>query len=124
MGYNIHITIGDSWVDETYPISLEDIEEVMSMLPDGFRVNESGLTTMKTPQGQTMSMDIGPNLEYTDEEGKVTNILFPEDRCPYFRFQSKKQLLGICAVAEALGAKLQGDDDEIYTREQLEKELE
>lgn len=124
MGYNIHITIGDSWVDETYPISLEDIEEVMSMLPDEFRINESGLTTMKTPQGQTMSMDIGPHLEYTDEEGKVTNILFPEDRCPYFRFQSKKQLLGICAVAEALGAKLQGDDDEIYTREQLEKEQE
>lgn len=123
MGYDIHITIGDSWVDEEDPLTLENVRQILPMLSSQFRIDESGVITTSTPQGQTLSGDFGPYLEYTDEEGQKTYVVFQEDSCPTFKSQNYRQLLALCDVAEALGAKLLGDEDEIYDRHGLVKQI-
>jgi len=64
MGYDIHIKIGDSWVDEEDPLTLENVRQILPMLSSQFRIDESGVITTSTPQGQTLSGDFGPYLEY------------------------------------------------------------
>lgn len=125
MGYDIHISHADNWFDEEEPVTLEQVKKIMPLLSGQFRIVEDGIITIENSwgkQGKPLTMDIGPHLEYTGEDGVQTCIVFQEDGCPFFRYQSDKQLLAMCSVAEALGAKLLGDDGEEYTREQFADE--
>lgn len=116
MGYDIHITRGDSWIEEETPVTLEQVRGIMPMLSKGFRIVESGIISLLSSGGQELTMNVGPCLEYTDKDGEKTVVIFEDGRCPEFRYQSDSQILAMCSVAEALGAKLLGDEDEEYTR--------
>lgn len=118
MGYDIHITRGDSWIDEETPVTLEQVRGIMPMLSKGFRIVESGIVSVSRscPEGQKLTMNVGPYLEYMGKDGEKTVVVFEEGRCPAFRYQSDSQILAMCELAEALGAKLLGDEDEEYSR--------
>lgn len=120
MSYDIHITREKDWVDDKNPITLEEVRSIMPTLSERFRIEESGIISIQNPNGQKLSMKVGPYLEYMEENGDKSCVIFLKGNCPSFRYQSDSQLLAMCAVAEALGARLVGDDGEEYNRRQLE----
>ena len=80
MGYDIYITKADSWVYDENPISLNDVRKILPMLSDRFRIDETGIITTTNSDGQTLSGDFGPFLEYTDEKGCKTYLIFGENQ--------------------------------------------
>ena len=118
MGYDIHITRAENWAYDQNPITLDDVRKIMPKLSGRFRIDETGVITT---EDRTFSGDFGPYLEYTDEEGRKTYIVFGERQCPTFKFGDFKQLLALCELAEALDARLQGDEDEFYDRAEIER---
>lgn len=123
MSYDIHITRGTDWNEEEYPVTLDEVRSIMDLLSDKFRIEESDTITMETPSGKNLTMKVGPYLEYTDENGDKTCVLFTQGTSPSFRYQSDRQLFAMCDVAEAVGAKLMGDEGEVYDRQQIENRL-
>lgn len=120
MGYDIHITRADNWAYDQNPITLDDVRKIMPKLSGRFRIDETGVITT---EDRTFSGDFGPYLEYMDEEGRKTYIVFGERQCPSFKFGDFKQLLALCELAEALDARLQGDEDEFYDRPEIKKQM-
>ena len=123
MSYDIHITRGTDWSEEERPVTLDEVRSIMYRLSDKFRIEESGVISIENPNGQNLTMKAGPYLEYTGENGEKTCVLFTEGRSPSFRYQSDGQLHAMCAVCEAVGAKLMGDEGEEYDRQQIENRL-
>lgn len=123
MSYDIHITRGDDWFEEENPVTLEEVRSIMHVLPECFRIEETGTISIVNPSGQNLTMKVGPYLEYTGEDGGKTCVVFGENGGPSFRYQSDKQMLAMFSVAEAVGAKLMGDEGETYDRNQIEKQL-
>lgn len=123
MSYDIHITRGVDWGEEENPVTLEEVRNIMHVLPQNFRIEESDTISIKTPSGQNMTMKVGPYLEYTGENDDKTCVIFTKGTSPSFRYQSDRQLLAMCSVAKAVGAKLMGDEGEVYDREQIESRL-
>lgn len=123
MSYDIHITRGTDWGEEENPVTLGEVRSIMHRLSDKFRIEESGIISIENPNGQDLTMKVGPYLEFTGENGDKTCVLFTEGMSPSFRYQSDGQLLAMCAVSEAIGAKLMGDEGEVYDREQIENRL-
>lgn len=123
MSYDIHITKGDDWIDEAEPVTLEDVRNIMHVLSDRFRIEESGIISMKNPSGQTITMKVGPYLEYTGDNDEKTRVMFRGGKCPSFQYQGDRQMLAMCSVAEAVGARLMGDEGETYDKQQIEEQL-
>lgn len=123
MSYDIHITRGVDWGEEENPVTLEEVRNIMHVLPQNFRIEESDTISIKTSSGQNMTMKVGPYLEYTGENDDKTCVIFTKGTSPSFRYQSDRQLLAMCSVAKAVGAKLMGDEGEVYDREQIESRL-
>ena len=120
MGYDIHITREACWLDDENPITLDEVREILPVEPHQFRIDETGEVLIATPQGNAMIADYGPFLEYTDEEGKKTILVFEEGECPFFTYRDCRQLLAMRDLAETLGATLQGDECEVYDRQEIE----
>lgn len=123
MSYDIHITRGSDWSEEENPVTLNEVRSVMHLLSDKFRIEESDTISMDTPGGQKLTMKIGPHLEYVGDNDIKTCVLFGEGQSPSFRYQDDRQMLAMLSVAEAVGAKLMGDEGEIYSRQQIENQL-
>lgn len=123
MSYDIHITRGNDWGEEENPVTLDEVRNIMHRLSDKFRIEESGIISIENPNGQNLTMKLGPYLEYTGENDDKTCVIFTKGTSPSFRYQSDRQLLAMCFVAKAVGAKLMGDEGEVYDREQIESRL-
>lgn len=123
MSYDIHITRGNDWFGEENPVTLEEVRNIMHVLSDSFRIEESGVISIESPSGQNLTLKVGPYLEYTGDNDDKTCVLFGEGESPSFRYQSDRQLFAISFVAEAVGAKLMGDEGETYDKQQLESQL-
>ena len=123
MGYNIHITRAESWLDDETPITLEEIEQIWDKLPEGFQIDRSGVVTANMSNGSSLSVKVKPYLIFQngdDEESRV-HIYF-DNGAPEFCVHDEMKMLPIIELADLLGAKVQGDEDEIYTKEDILKE--
>ena len=123
MSYDIHITRAEFWLDDEDPITLEEIERLVKPLPQGFSIDRTGIVTATGPQGQTLSAEVGPYLVYEDQEDMDSRICiyFDEESGPWFRACGEKYMLPVIELADMLHAKVQGDEDEIYTKEAVLK---
>lgn len=119
MGYEIHITRAEDWLEDDKPITIEEVEEVFDKLPKGFSIDRSGVVTAMTPDGHRISAEVGPYVQYHNEnDDSIVCIYFLSDG-PSFKVRDEKQILPILELAEALNAKVQGDELEVYTRESI-----
>lgn len=117
MGYDIHITRAEHWMDDDAPITLAEVEAVMDQLPPGFRIDRTGIVTAVSPNGQTLSAEVGPYLVFMngDDENSRVHIYFNSPHGPYFRVADTEAILPVITLANALKAKVQGDEGEVYT---------
>lgn len=121
MSYNIHITRADFYFKDNNPITLKEIESMLETLPQGFSINRSGTVTATTPQGEKISVDVGPYLMYENKAdiNSRVYIYFNKNNGPWFSVTKEKYMLPIIELAEIIHAKVQGDEGEIYTKESI-----
>ena len=121
MSYNIHITRADFYFEDHNPITLAEIEYMLEKLPKGFSINRSGRIIAMTPQGEKISVNMGPYLMYEDklDSGSRVYIYFDKNKCPWFSVTKEEDMIPIIELAEIIHAKVQGDEGEIYTKESI-----
>ena len=110
MVYEAHITRADFWVHDDFPITFEEIKALD--LPDGFSAEENCVVNTKTPFGE-MSADLGKCIVFTKTNGAKQYLVFTGG-VPSFVMRSEEDARPFIALAEMLGAKVQGDDREVY----------
>lgn len=119
MGYEIHITRAEDWVEDDNPITIEEVEEIFDKLPKGFSIDRSGVVTAVAPDGHRISAEVGPYVQYHDGNDDSMVCIYFLSGGPSFKVRDEKQILPILELADALNAKIQGDELEIYTRESI-----
>ena len=123
MSYSLYITRAESWLEDSSPITLSEIESIINPLPFGFYIDRSGIVSAATPNGKTLTAAVGDYLVY-DEKDHPENrihIYFDCGLPPYFRLSHPKQLAPVIDLAEKLGAQVQGEELEIYTKDNIPK---
>lgn len=123
MGYELHITRAESWYEDEDPITFCEVESVLNQFPKAFTIVRDGIVTAVTTNGQTISAEVGPYIICYDGKNEDSRIhIYFENGCsPHFRVRRERALLPIIALADALHAKVQGDEEEIYTVESVLK---
>lgn len=120
MAYEIYITRAESWVEDENPITLSEVEKVLEKLPRGFEIDQTGVVTTTTPDGNKLSAKVGPYLIYQNEKDSNSRVhIYFNNGVPSFSVREEKYMLPIIELADALNAKVQGDEEEIYTRESI-----
>lgn len=120
MGYCLYLTRAEEWFTEENPITFEEVESVLNQLPQGFSIDCTGGVSGVTPQGSTLTSEVGPYVVYFDGQDENSRIhIYFLDGPPEFRIREEQYLLPILELAEALGAKIQGEELEVYTRESV-----
>lgn len=121
MSYDIHITRAESYLEDNEPITLAEIEKLLGTLPQGFTIDRTGIVSATTSDGETVVSEVAPYLIYEDEENPDSrvHIYFFDEECPFFSVRDKKYMLPIIELAEKINAKVQGDEEEIYTKESI-----
>lgn len=120
MSYDIHITRAESYMEDENPITLAEIESLLGTLPRGFSIDRSGIVTAKLPQGEELAAEVGPYLIYQDEKDHDSRVhIYFDDRGPWFSVREESHMLPIIELAEMIHAKVQGDEEEIYTKESV-----
>jgi len=121
MSYEFHITRSDSWLDDDSPVTLSEIETTLCPLPENFTIDRSGFVSTVTPNGKTLTAAVGDYLIYDNpgEPDSRVHIYFRPGFPPFFSIASPEHLLPIIDLAEKLGVKVQGDELEIYSREDI-----
>lgn len=114
MAYEAHLTRADLWVYDKEPITFEEVKALI--LPDGFEAVENG-----TFSDSAVSISLGKCAVYTRPDG-VKNYLIFGNGAPSFKMLSEEDAKPFIKLAELLGAKVQGDDGEIYTHEGVQWE--
>jgi len=108
MGYDLHVVLTDQWTDsESRPITKADIDRLIA--------SDSELSWSKTEY-----------VEMTEPDGSVARYFLINWRgTPTFwwyrseiicKNPDEAQVLKLVAIAEALGARVVGDDGERYER--------
>lgn len=110
MEYEAHITRAEFWVHDDSPITFEEIKALD--LPDGFSAEKNCVATTKTPFGE-MSADLGKCIVFTKTNSAKQYLVFTGG-VPSFVMRSEEDARSFIALAEMLGAKVQGDDGEVY----------
>ncbi len=127
MSYELHITRADEpwFMQEEGFITLEEVE-ALPELPEGFSFDRSGVVESKPidENGTKLVANVGTFLvyRYGDGEEDKVHIYFDSDRDPYFNARAvsgvqDKAIPALTELAHMLGAKLQGDDGELYDTE-------
>lgn len=120
MGYCFYLTRAREWLFEENPITFEEAAAVLNQLSEGFSIDRKGFVSVTTPQGSTLTSEVGPYVEYFDGQDEKSRIhIYFLDGPPEFRIREEKYLLPILELADALGAEIQGEEFEVYTRESV-----
>jgi len=121
MSYEFHITRAESWLEDSSPVTLAEIQTIIDPLPNGFSVDRSGFVSAATPEGRTLTAAVGDYLIYENPDipDSRVHIYFDADCPPRFRIGAPEQLLPIIDLAEKLGAGVQGDELEFYRKENI-----
>ncbi|MBO4867718.1 MAG: hypothetical protein J5582_14350 [Ruminococcus sp.] len=114
MAYEAHLTRADLWVYDKEPITFEEVAALD--LPDGFEAVENG-----TFSDGAVSISLGKCVVYTRPDG-VKNFLIFSGGAPSFKMLSEEDAKPFIRLAELLGAKVQGDEGEVYTRDGVQWE--
>ncbi len=124
MSYDIHITRAESWFEDEEPITLAEVEAIWEQLPKGFQIERSDEVSATLPDGGILTVETGNYLIYEDESDPDSriHIYFMHD-VPTFSVRDEKYLLPIIELADLLGAKVQGDEEEVYTKESIMKSM-
>ena len=116
MGYDVHITRAEDWSHgETEPISLEQWLEYCRSDPE-LRID--GYAEATTPAGETIRYE-NPGLAvwtgYPGPEGQNESFWFDwRGGCVVVKYPDILVLKKMYQIAIALGARVQGDDGELY----------
>ena len=124
MSYDIHLRRSKIRSENGKPITLTEIENLLGTLPPGFSIDRSGVVTTKTPQNETLNIEIGACLIYenpNDESDQVCIYFAP--RSPRFSVSNEKSMLPIIELADKMNFIVQGDEGEIYTKESVMKSI-
>ncbi|MDQ0359486.1 hypothetical protein [Breznakia pachnodae] len=120
MSYNIYFTRSDEYFDDSSPITLKEVEELQEKLPRNFYFDYSGIVTTTTPDGKTISAEVGPYLYYLNENDLNSKIcIYFYSGCPFFSVRDEKKMLPLLELADLLQAKLQGEELEVYTEDSI-----
>lgn len=111
MAYECHITRADLWVYDKEPITFTEIKALKD-LPEGFETIENCTVTENTPFGET-SIKLDKCIVYTRPDGVKMYLLFTGGT-PTFKIRSEEDIRPFIELAKLLGAKVQGDEGEIY----------
>lgn len=114
MAYAFHITRADAWADDTAPVTYDEAVQAIRDLPDFTVEHGQTLRTLNPRTGETMTAVVGECIKY---RGTV-RILF-QSGAPFFRVRDTAELLPFLELAERLGARVQGDEGEIYTKDNI-----
>ena len=116
MGYEVHITRARNWVDsEDFPITLAEWKAYCSGDAD---FNLTGTAIAKLPNGKTLSYENDGLAVWTAFSGHD-----PDDNQAWFDYRggrivvknpSREIIEKMKLVAERLGARVVGDEDESY----------
>jgi hypothetical protein len=122
MSYDIHLRRSKIRSKDDKPITLTEIENSLGTLPPGFSVDRSEVVTIKTPQDETISIEVGEYLIYEnpDDESDQVCIYFTP-RSPRFSVSDERSMLPIIELADKMNFIVQGDEGEIYTKESVMK---
>ena len=116
MGYDIHITRAEEWSDsEAAPITLEEWLAYIASDPE---MRHDGFAEARTPRGDVLRIEHEGLAIWTawPGEGRGSGHAWMD----YHRGRivvknpDKALLAKMCAIAEKLGARVQGDEGETY----------
>lgn len=100
------------------------MEAIWEQLPKGFQIDRSGEVSATLPDGGILTANTRNYLIYEDESDPDSRIhIYFMDHVPTFSVKDEKYLLPIIELAELLGAKVQGDEEEVYTKESIMKSM-
>ena len=117
MSYCLHITREDDWMEDEHPVTLEEVEEVLPLLPKGFDIDRSGVVQAELPDGRVLVAEVGPYVTYRNEEGIIKACIYFDSGAPEFKAVMDQDMLPMIELAAALNARVQGDDMEFYTKD-------
>ena len=125
MSYDIHLRRSKIRSENDKPITLSEIENLLGTLPPGFSIDRSGVVTTKTPQNETLSIEIGEYLihENPDDDESDQVCIYFTPRSPRFSVSDEKSMLPIIELADKMNFIVQGDEGEIYTKESVMKSI-
>lgn len=116
MGYDVHITRAESWLDsEESPIPLEEWLEYVQLDPE---MRLDGYAEARLPDGHTLRYEnagLSVWVAYSKHarDGNMAWFDFREG-CVVVKNPDEEILQKMKEIARALGARVQGDDGERY----------
>ncbi len=114
MAYAFHITRAEFWADDPQPVTFDEMSQAIRDLP-GFSVDPEGrVQTVNPGTGQVLTAQLGKCIVYCDS----VRIVFLAG-APTFTVRDTAELLPFIALAERLDAQVQGDEGEVYTRDDI-----
>ena len=114
MAYGFHITRGEFWAEDPAPVTFDEAVQAIRDLPD-FSVDPEGkVQTVNPRSGQTLTMMLGKCIVYRD----TVRIAFNAG-APAFAVRDTAELPPFLELAERLGAQVQGDEGEVYTKDDI-----
>jgi|SRR6516162_525029 hypothetical protein len=118
MGYDVHITRAEEWSEsETQPITFEEWRAYIASDPE---MRLDGHAETRTPDGAVIRME---------GEGLAVWVVWPDTSDGNLAWMDHRDgrivvknpdaaiLAKMCAIAEKLGARVQGDEGELYPDE-------
>ena len=100
MGYDVHITRRNSWSDDGEPaITKQEWQAILACDSD------------LEPVGD------GDNAQMLDSSRRVARFFWYSSGEIFVKKPNKPVLMKMLAIAEQLGARVIGDDDEVYSRD-------
>lgn len=114
MAYGFHITRAEFWAEDPAPVTFDEAVQAIRDLP-GFSVDPEGkVQTVNPRSGQALTMMLGRCVVYCD----TVRIAFSAG-APAFAVRDTAELLPFLELAERLGAQVQGDEGEVYTKDDI-----
>jgi len=116
MGYELHITRSNDWVDsERNPISLK---EWLAFVESNGEFRHDGYAEATTPDGEIIRVEneglsVWTKYSKHGEEGGMAWFDYREGRI-VVKSPDEEIIRKMCDVAKSFGAKVQGDEGEVY----------
>lgn len=109
MSYEFHITRADSYLEDSCPVTLDEILSTCERLPEGFFVDRTVTAVYSSGKAECLV------YKSNSAEDKAVHIYFVPGCPPFFSTSCEELLPPVIRLAERLGAKVQGDEEEVYT---------
>lgn len=114
MAYEFHITRAEFWADDPQPVTLAELEQVIPQIA-GFSVDREGRAETVNPRtGMPLTAMLGACIVWRD----TVRIRFCGST-PTFAVNDIDELAPFIELAALVGAKIQGDEGEEYTKDKI-----